>query len=77
VGSVGDSRDNALAETVNGPHEAELIHQRSPRRNREQAEAATLDRVHGYDRKRLPGPTGHDVPPRSPYHAALHPWRIP
>ncbi len=30
VGSVGDSCDNALAETINGLHKAELIHREDP-----------------------------------------------
>jgi transposase InsO family protein len=30
VGSVGDSYDNALAETINGLYKAELIHRRAP-----------------------------------------------
>ena len=30
VGTVGDSYDNALAETVNGRYKAELIHTRGP-----------------------------------------------
>src|SRR3954454_18937241 len=30
VGSVGDSYDNALAETINGLYKAEVIHQRGP-----------------------------------------------
>lgn len=30
VGSKGDSYDNALAETINGLHKAELIHRRGP-----------------------------------------------
>lgn len=30
VGSVGDSYDNALAETVNGLYKAEVIHRRGP-----------------------------------------------
>ena len=29
VGSVGDSYDNALAETINGLYKAEVIHRRS------------------------------------------------
>ena len=33
VGSVGDSYDNALAETINGPYKAEVIHRRGPWRN--------------------------------------------
>ena len=30
VGSVGDSYDNALAETINGLYKAEAIHRRGP-----------------------------------------------
>ncbi len=30
VGSVGDSYDNALAETINGLYKAEVIHRRGP-----------------------------------------------
>jgi putative transposase len=30
VGSKGDSYDNALAETINGPYKTELIHRRAP-----------------------------------------------
>ena len=33
VGSVGDSYDNALAETINGLYKAELIHRRGPWRS--------------------------------------------
>jgi len=61
VGSVGDSYDNALAETINGLYKAEVIHRRSWR-NREQVELATLDWVHWYNHKRLLGSIGH-VPP--------------
>ena len=61
VGSVGDSYDNALAETINGLYKAEVIHRRSWR-NREQVELATLDWVDWFNHKRLLGPIGH-VPP--------------
>jgi Transposase and inactivated derivatives len=61
VGSVGDSYDNALAETINGLYKAEVIH-RQAWRNREQVELATLDWVHWYNHKRLLGPIGH-IPP--------------
>ena len=44
VGSVGDSYDNALAETINGLYKAEVIHRRGPWRSFETVEfAATLD----------------------------------
>lgn len=45
VGSVGDSYDNALAETINGLYKAEVIHRRAPWRNFEAVEFATLEWV--------------------------------
>lgn len=61
VGSVGDSYDNALAETINGLHKAEVIHRQSWR-NREAVEMATLDWVHWFNHQRLLGPIGN-IPP--------------
>jgi len=43
VGSVGDSYDNALAETVNGLYKTEVIHRRGPWRSFEAVEFATLE----------------------------------
>ena len=43
IGSVGDSFDNALAETTNGLYKAEVIHRRGPWRNFEAVEFATLE----------------------------------
>jgi transposase InsO family protein len=45
VGSVGDSYDNALAESVIGLFKSEVIHRSGPWRNLEQVEYATLDWV--------------------------------
>lgn len=45
VGSVGDSYDNALAETINGLHKTEVIHRRGPWRSFEAVEFATLEWV--------------------------------
>ena len=42
VGTVGDSFDNALAETVIGLYKTELIHPRGPWRNADHVEFATL-----------------------------------
>ena len=47
VGSVGDSYDNALAETINGLYKAEVIHRRGPWRIFEAVEFATLEWVTG------------------------------
>ncbi len=41
VGSVGDSYNNALAETINGLFKAEVIHRRGPWRSFETAESLT------------------------------------
>ena len=43
VGSVGDSYDNALAETINGLYKTEVIHHRGPWRNLQAVEMATLE----------------------------------
>ena len=43
VGSVGNSYDNTLAETVNGHYEAEVISRRGPWRSLEQVELDTLE----------------------------------
>ncbi len=61
VGSVGDSYDNALAETINGLYKAEVIHRRSWK-NLEAVEPATLDWVDWFNHRRLLGPIG-DIPP--------------
>lgn len=61
VGSVGDSYDNALAETINGLYKAEVIHRRSWR-NLQAVELATLDWVDWFNHKRLLGSIG-DIPP--------------
>jgi transposase InsO family protein len=62
VGSVGDSYDNALMESLIGLFKAELIHQRGPWRSLVAVEIATLEWVSWYNNTRLLGPIGH-VPP--------------
>lgn len=62
VGSVGDSYDNALAETINGLYKAEVIYKDGPWRGLEQVELATLDWVDWFNNKRLLSPIG-DIPP--------------
>ncbi len=53
VGSVGDSYDNALAETINGLYKAEVIHRRGPWRSFEAVELATLTWVNWFNHRRL------------------------
>src|SRR6185436_6832241 len=62
VGSVGDSYDNALAETIIGLYKTEVIHREGPWRHAEQVEFATLDWVDWFNNRRLLGPIG-DIPP--------------
>jgi putative transposase len=62
VGSVGDSYDNALAETINGLYKAEVIHRRGPWRNFEAVEVATLTWVDWFNNRRLLEPIGN-IPP--------------
>ncbi len=61
VGSVGDSYDNALAETINGLYKAEVIHRQSWK-NREAVELATLTWVDWFNHRRLLEPIGN-IPP--------------
>jgi transposase InsO family protein len=61
VGSVGDSYDNALAETINGLYKAEVIHRRSWQ-SRETVELATLEWVDWFNHRRLLEPIGN-MPP--------------
>ena len=62
VGSVGDSYDNALAETINGLYKTEIIRRRGPWRNIDAVEYATLEWVDWFNHRRLLKPIG-DVPP--------------
>ena len=73
VGSVGDSYDNALAETINGLYKAEVIHRRGPWRSFEAVEFATLEWVDWFNHRRLMEPIGN-IPPaeaEARYYAAL------
>ena len=73
VGSVGDSYDNALAETINGLYKAEVNHRRGPWRSFEAVEFATLEWVDWFNHRRLMRPIG-DIPPaeaEESYYAML------
>jgi putative transposase len=73
VGSVGDSHDNALAETINGLFKAEVIHRRGPWRSFDAVEYATLEWVDWFNSRRLLEPTGN-IPPaeaEANFYAAL------
>jgi len=62
VGSVGDSYDNALAETVIGLFKTEVIHRRGPWRSFDAVEFATLEWVDWFNHRRLLEPIGN-MPP--------------
>ncbi len=62
VGSVGDSFDNAPAETIIGLSKAEVIHRRKPWRMFDAIEYATLEWVDWFNHRRLLEPIGN-VPP--------------
>ena len=73
VGSVGDSYDNALAETINGLFKAEVIHRRGPWRGCDAVEYATLEWVDWFNNRRLLEPIGN-IPPaeaEANFYAAL------
>jgi len=62
VGTVGDSFDNALAESVNSLYKGEVIDFRGPWKTFEAVELATLEWVWWFNNHRLLGPIGN-VPP--------------
>jgi transposase InsO family protein len=62
VGSVGDSYDNALAESIIGLYKTEVIHHRGPWRHLDAVEYATLEWVDWFNNRRLLEPIGN-VPP--------------
>ena len=73
VGSVGDSYDNALAETINGLFKVEVIHRRGPWRSFDAVEYATLEWVDWFNNRRLLEPIGN-IPPaeaEANFYAAL------
>jgi transposase InsO family protein len=73
VGSVGDSYDNALAETINGLYKAEVIHRRGPWKNFDAVEFATLEWVDWFNHRSILEPIGN-IPPaeaEAQYYASL------
>ncbi|WP_371263949.1 integrase core domain-containing protein [Nitrosomonas sp. Nm58] len=62
VGSVGDSYDNALAETINGLYKTVVIRHREPWRTIDEVEFATLEWVDWPNNRQLLEPIGN-IPP--------------
>ena len=78
VGGVGDSYDNALAESVIGLFKTEVICRRGPWRSVEAVEFATLEWVDWFNTRRLLEPVGN-IPPaeaEANYYAALEEPRM-
>ena len=62
VGTVGDSYDNALAESVNGLYKAELIHSKRLWESVQAVELATMGWVHWWNTTRLHETLGYRTP---------------
>ncbi|MFM9375999.1 IS3 family transposase [Gordonia sp. VNK21] len=62
VGTVGDSYDNALAETVNGLYKAELIYSKRIWESVSEVELATMGWVHWWNTSRLHEALGYRTP---------------
>lgn len=86
IGTVGDSFDNALAETVNGYYKAELIRgptRQQPWKTVEDVELATLGWVHWHNNTRLHGylddqpPTEYETAFYATHGTDQHPVEIP
>ncbi len=73
VGNVGDSYDNALAETVNGLFKTEVIRRRGPWRSLEAVEFAVLEWVDWFNHRRILEPIGNMPPAEAEqrYYAQL------
>jgi len=72
IGSVGDSYDNALAETVNGLYKTEVIYgpDQGPWKTIEEVELETLSWVHWWNTERLHSYLD-DIPPAE-FEAAFY-----
>ena len=62
IGSVGDSYDNAMAESIIGLFKTEVIRRHGPWRGIDDVEIATLEWVDWFNNRRLLEPIG-DIPP--------------
>jgi len=74
IGTVGDSFDNALAESVVGLYKTECVRHDGPFRDADDLELATADWVWWFNHNRIHGSIGH-IPPvefEAAYYAALN-----
>ncbi len=70
MGSVGDSYDNALAESIIGLYKTEVIRPRGPWQGLEAVEFATLEWVHWFNHQRILEVIGNRPP--AEVEAAYH-----
>ena len=78
IGSVGDSYDNALAESIIGVFKTEVIRRRGPWRTLDDVEIAALEWVDWFNNRRLLEPIG-DIPPaeaEATYYRTVKPSEI-
>ncbi len=75
VGSVGDSFDNAMAESAIGLYKTELIRRQGPWRTPDQVEFATLEYIDWFNNRRLHGEIGH-VPPAQLLQQSARPYQL-
>ena len=62
VGTVGDSYDNAMAESFNSLYKAELIHNQGPWTGLDQVEFATMGYIEWYNTHRIHGELRYRTP---------------
>jgi len=62
VGSVGDSYDNALAETIIGLFKTEIINRLGPWKSKDHVEGDTLQWIDWFNKERLLEPFGDITP---------------
>jgi len=65
IGTVGDSYDNALAESTIGLYKSEVIHHQGPWKGANDVELATAIWVHWFNTERLHGSIGRVSPVES------------
>lgn len=79
IGTVGDSYDNAMAESVIGLYKAECVRHEGPWRGVDDLELATLNWVWWFNEIRLHGQIGH-IPPteyEANHYRHIHPQDHP
>ncbi len=79
IGSVGDSYDNAMAESTIGLYKTECTYREGPWRGLEDLELATLSWVHWFNETRLHSALGHTPPIEfeTEYYRQINPQQQP